>query len=358
MIRRSGFQYPDVILAATIEERNRRGVREAYYTAKNLKRAGKEFVEGDFSEQEKFVAASRVCNKIIHEVYISRVVDTLLEAYWKSDLYKCNNLLKIKIVFPLPVTGVQSANALSPVFVVLLENKLREALRKKDPYNRMRSVVERDFNVRLVMKVGRTVTLSEDDSKEEKLFNFVGLLAKQPLFEGTVDRDAIYLLADDSVRRQTTFANLAAFLASHGGTIGAATALIGVPESAKMQVCSESLELLQAILGKRNLSSERLNEVLSDSSLFGNLNLRTGTKEQNTLTNLETLLLASYFGSSEDKKEFEDVLELAGSTRDEKGSISDYLKLASILELGRSPGSLEELRNILVMTLKKKKLLH
>lgn len=352
MIRRSGFHYPDIIFAATIEERSRLGIREAYYIAKNLKRDGNEFVQGDFSEQEKIDAASMVCNKTVNDVYIHKILENLLKAYHNSELNKNNKPLKIKIVFPMPLTSVQSANVLSPVFASLLENKLKEALRKKDPANHLHSSIECDVNVRSLVKVKRTVSLSEDLSLEEKLIEFVGLLAKQPLFAGTIDRDAIYLLADDSVRRQTTFANLAAFIDSLGGKIGAATALIGVPESTRMQAYPASLKLLQDILARRNISCEKLNDILADSYIFGDLNLITGSPGQNTLTNLETLLLVSYFGSAQDKQEFEHLLELAGSSRDETGFISDYLKLSSLLNLKCPPSSLEELREILVKTIK------
>ena len=83
MIRRGGFHYPDVIFAATIEERNRIGVREAYYIAKNIKRDSEEFEERDFSEKEKIDAAFVVCNRIITEINISNNFDNLLKVYHK-----------------------------------------------------------------------------------------------------------------------------------------------------------------------------------------------------------------------------------------------------------------------------------
>jgi hypothetical protein len=347
MSRRGGFRHPDVILAATIKDRNRMGLREAYYVAKDLKWDGKNFVKANFSEQERSDAALAVCNRMIHEKYLSRILDTVLSAYYASAFYKGNRPLKMKIASPVPATSEQSTNTLSLVFVTLLEKRLKEAWRARDPHNDLRASIECDFNVRSMMKIGRTVSLIESVSREENLINFVGLLAKQPVFAGRVDRDAMYILADDSVRRQSTFANLAAFIDSDSGTIGAATALIGVPESARMQAFPETLKFLYNVLHKRHIVDEEINAVIADLDLFGGLNLSIGSVEQHTLTNLETLLLASYFADATDKQAFEKMLELAGSSRDEKGQISD-LKLSRVLDLERSPGTPEGLRAIFV----------
>jgi len=154
------------------------------------------------------------------------------------------------------------------------------------------------------------------------------------------------------VRRQSTFANLAAFIDAQGGTIGAATALIGVPESTTMQAQPASVSLLQEILLRRGIAVTQVNAVLGNPSLFANLHLRIGGAEHTTLTNLEHMLLISYFGNAQVQRAFEEVLEIAGCQRDAQGHLSDYLHLSALLDLERPAGTPEELQEIFSRTIK------
>jgi len=245
----------------------------------------------EIEDEDRRKAAYHLVDKLLSQTNIDRLVQPILDA---------NNMggtapKRIVVVTSTPKDPSSTQNVLPPAFAQRLAERIEDAL-GKTPLEGVPVEVDGIANEDKISSAYRHSRSARYDRHNDAQLteNMALRIAKQPIYEGAVDPEAFYILADDTVHLQTTLRNLAGYIEDNGATVAGCIALRGKSRGVEsVDTTDESLSFLNATLSVSSPLGQRNVQVLQKTLARVGLDYAPEQAENTTLTNGETLLLGA-----------------------------------------------------------------